>query len=264
MYSRIKALNYLLLQHPTTWTKFLCRTLLRTSHSVSKLRTTLSNCKLKTFTATINPSESVALKTEPKPPVPKYGISLQIAIDIASALEYLHHGHTFPIVHCDIKPSNVLLDEYMVAHLGDFGISKLFDDVEIVVQTKTFATVGYAAPEYGKVSTSGDVYSYGILLLELFTRKKPTKDMFNGEMSLKDWIQRALQENAVSEVVAPALLATEGDQHVCAKIEECASSIFSLAMKCLIVSPDQRINMIGTGVSLHKIKEKVVDEHHKK
>ncbi|KAL3641346.1 hypothetical protein CASFOL_016314 [Castilleja foliolosa] len=189
--------------------------------------------------------------------------SLQIAIDIASALEYLHHGHTFPIVHCDIKPSNVLLDEDMVAHLGDFGISKLFEDGETMVQTKTLATIGYAAPEYGlegKVSTSGDVYSYGIFLLELFTKKKPTDDMFNGEMSLKDWVYKALQENAVTEVVAPALLAREEDQHdIRAKLDECVSSIFSLAMKCLAVSPDQRINMIETGVSLHRIKSKVVD-----
>ncbi|KAL3641347.1 hypothetical protein CASFOL_016315 [Castilleja foliolosa] len=187
--------------------------------------------------------------------------SLQIAIDVASALEYLHHGHTFPVVHCDIKPSNVLLDEEMVAHLGDFGISKLFENGETMVQTKTLATIGYAAPEYGlegKVSTSGDVYSYGIFLLELLTRKKPTDNMFNEEMSLKDWVYKSLQENAVTEVVALGLLAREEDQNLCAKLEECASSIFSLAMKCLIVSPDQRINMIETGVSLHRIKAKVV------
>ncbi|KAL3641386.1 hypothetical protein CASFOL_016354 [Castilleja foliolosa] len=179
--------------------------------------------------------------------------SLQIAIDIASALEYLHHGHTFPIVHCDIKPSNVLLDEDMVAHLADFGISKLFDDGESMVQTKTLATIGYAAPEYGsegKVSTNGDVYSYGILLLEIFTSKKPTDDMFSDEMSLKDWVHKAIQENAVSEVVALDLLAREDQQ-------ECVSSILSLAMKCLVVSPYDRINMIQTVATLQRIKAKV-------
>ncbi|GFP81314.1 probable LRR receptor-like serine/threonine-protein kinase at3g47570 [Phtheirospermum japonicum] len=183
---------------------------------------------------------------------------LQIAIDVASALEYLHHGHTFPIVHCDIKPSNVLLDEDIVAHLGDFGISKLFDNGETMVQTKTLATIGYAAPEYGsegKVSTNGDVYSYGILLLEIFTRKKPTDDMFSEEMSLKDWVHKALQENAVSEVVAPDLLARE-DKQFYAK-EECVSSIFSLAMRCLVVSPE-RINMIETAAALQRIKANVV------
>ncbi|KAK6130556.1 hypothetical protein DH2020_035702 [Rehmannia glutinosa] len=167
------------------------------------------------------------------------------AIDVALALEYLHHGHTFPVVHCDIKPNNVLLDEDMTAHLGDFGIAKLFDEGETMVQTKTLATIGYAAPEYGsegKVSTNGDVYSYGILLLEIFTRKKPTNDMFSEEMSLKDWVHEALQENSVTEIVAPDLLARE-DQHLRTK-EECVSSIFSLAVKCLALLPEERTNMI--------------------
>lgn len=72
--------------------------------------------------------------------------SLKVAVDVGLALEYLHHGHTFPVVHCDIKPSNVLIDEDMTARVSDFGIAKLFDEGEVVVQTKTFATVGYAAP----------------------------------------------------------------------------------------------------------------------
>ncbi|KAG8362998.1 hypothetical protein BUALT_BualtUnG0015500 [Buddleja alternifolia] len=71
---------------------------------------------------------------------------LNIAIDVALALEYLHHGHTFPVVHCDIKPSNILLDEDMTAHVADFGLSKLFDEGEVVIQTNTLATIGYTAP----------------------------------------------------------------------------------------------------------------------
>ncbi|KAL8482021.1 hypothetical protein ACS0TY_028251 [Phlomoides rotata] len=183
---------------------------------------------------------------------------LNIATDVALALEYLHHDHTFPVVHCDIKPSNVLLDKDMTAHVADFGISKLFDEGEVMTHTTTLATVGYAAPEYGsegKVSTKGDVYSYGILLLEMFTRKKPTDDMFSGEMSLKEWVEGALQENAGSEIVAPGLLSSE-DQHISAK-EECVSSVFDMAMKCLAFSPDERIDMIQVVAALRKIKIKV-------
>ncbi|KAL8555173.1 hypothetical protein ACS0TY_003110 [Phlomoides rotata] len=96
------------------------------------------------------------------------------------ALEYLHHGNTFPVVHCDIKLSNILLDEDMVARLANFGIAKLFDEGEDMILTKTLATIGYAAPQYGsegKVSTEGDVYGYGIMLLEMLTRKTPRDDI---------------------------------------------------------------------------------------
>ncbi|XP_042034960.1 probable LRR receptor-like serine/threonine-protein kinase At3g47570 [Salvia splendens] len=192
-----------------------------------------------------------------------YGLDLikrlELAIDVAAALEYLHHGYTFPIVHSDVKPSNVLLDQYMVAHLADFGISKLFDGGEAVVQTRTMATIGYAAPELGtegKVSTSGDVYSFGIMQLEMLTGKKPTDDMFGGEMSLKEWVNEALHENAVMRIVAPALLSRE-DKHLYQK-EQCVSSIFYLAMKCLAFSPYERINMIEVGTTLHKIYATIV------
>ncbi|KAG8362999.1 hypothetical protein BUALT_BualtUnG0015600 [Buddleja alternifolia] len=105
----------------------------------------------------------------------------------------------------------------------------------------------------GKVSTNGDVYSYGILLLEMFTMKKPTNDIFSEEMSLKDWVSGALlQENSVDEVVAPSLLTRE-DRHFSAK-EQCVSSVFGLAMECLAFSPDERINTIQIVSALQKIK----------
>ncbi|XP_042035675.1 putative receptor-like protein kinase At3g47110 [Salvia splendens] len=180
---------------------------------------------------------------------------LKIAIDVAAALEYLHHGHTFPIVYCDIKPSNVLLDQDMVAHLADFGISKLFDEGETIIQTQTLATIGYAAPEFGmegKVSSiNGDVYSFGILVLEMFTGKRPTDDMFDEERSLKQWVSEALEENTATQVMASDLLSME-DQHYSAK-EKCMLSTFELAMKCLAVSADERINMIEAAAALHKI-----------
>ncbi|PHU19223.1 hypothetical protein BC332_10374 [Capsicum chinense] len=83
-------------------------------------------------------------------------------------------------------PSNVLLDEDMVAHLSDFGISKFLGEDESDLYTKTLATLGYIAPEYGQdglVSTKCDVYSYGIMLLETFTRRKPNN--FEGDLSFE-------------------------------------------------------------------------------
>ncbi|XP_015169542.1 probable LRR receptor-like serine/threonine-protein kinase At3g47570 [Solanum tuberosum] len=117
---------------------------------------------------------------------------LDIMIDVASAMEYLHNGYSTPVVHCDLKPSNVMLDQDMVGHVSDFGIAKLLGAGEAsFVQTRTIATIGYIAPEYGQdgiVFTSCDVYSFGILMMETFTRRRPSDEIFTGEMSIQRWV----------------------------------------------------------------------------
>uniref|UniRef100_M1BZN6 Protein kinase domain-containing protein n=2 Tax=Solanum tuberosum TaxID=4113 RepID=M1BZN6_SOLTU len=120
-------------------------------------------------------------------------------------MEYLHEGHSFVVVHCDLKPSNILLDGDMVARVSDFGISKLMTADKLIAQTKTLGTIGYMAPEYGSeglVSTMGDVYSYGIMLMETFTRKKPMDDLFVGELSLKRWVFESLPDRVMDVVDA--------------------------------------------------------------
>ncbi|KAM3306741.1 hypothetical protein P3S67_013612 [Capsicum chacoense] len=137
---------------------------------------------------------------------------LSIMIDVACALEYLHHGCSLPVIHCDVKPSNVLLDEDMVAHLSDFGIAKLLGEDEGYLYTKTLATLGYIAPEYGLdglVSTKCDVYSYGVLLLETFTRRKPNE--FERDLSLKQWVSYSLP-GAVMDVVDSNLVTQMGSR----------------------------------------------------
>ncbi|XP_057998184.1 probable LRR receptor-like serine/threonine-protein kinase At3g47570 [Hevea brasiliensis] len=164
---------------------------------------------------------------------------LDIMIDVASALEYLHHGFSRPIVHCDLKPSNVLLDANMVAHVADFGIAKLLGEGDSMTQTRTLATIGNMAPEYGSegiVSMKGDVYSFGILLMETFKRKKPTDDMFGGRMSLKEYIKEALPDAVVE--IADANLLT-GEENFADK-KDGVSFILGLSVECCVEVPDER------------------------
>ncbi|KAH9317962.1 hypothetical protein KI387_019731, partial [Taxus chinensis] len=119
---------------------------------------------------------------------------LNIAIDVAHGMEYLHHDCPVQVVHCDLKPSNVLLDANMTALVTDFGISRLTSSTNSMDSLSTTfslrGSIGYIAPEYGfggRVSIEGDVYSYGVLLLEMVTRKKPTDAMFVGDLNMRNW-----------------------------------------------------------------------------
>ncbi|TYI96182.1 hypothetical protein E1A91_D01G053300v1 [Gossypium mustelinum] len=182
---------------------------------------------------------------------------LNIMIDVASALEYLHHGNATPVVHCDLKPNNVLLDEDMVAHLSDFGIAKLLREEVSMIQTMTMATFGYMAPEYGIegiVSTKGDVYSFGILLMEIITRKKPTDEMFEGERSLKSWVIESISSSR-NQVVDPQLLSTIGREDL--KVKNCALSILQVGLECSAELPNERLHMKEVVTKLKKIKVKL-------
>ncbi|KAM3701952.1 hypothetical protein ACJW31_05G213500 [Castanea mollissima] len=136
---------------------------------------------------------------------------INIAIDVACALNYLHHHCPMPVVHCDLKPSNILFDYDMTAHVGDFGLAKFHLELANLKESSSIGirgTIGYTPPEYGlgsEVSTKGDVYSYGILLLEMITGKRPTDSMFDGSLNLHNYASIAWP-NRVLEIVDPKLL----------------------------------------------------------
>ncbi|THG07019.1 hypothetical protein TEA_008469 [Camellia sinensis var. sinensis] len=162
---------------------------------------------------------------------------LDIMIDVACALEYLHHGYSVPVAHCDLKPSNVLLDDDMVAHVSDFGIAKLLE---------------YGLE--GLVSTKCDVYSYGIMLMETFTRSKPIDARFDGDLSLKCWVANALP-NAIVQVLDANLL-RQNIEHNNAKVQ-CVSSLMQLALNCSEDSPEERMIMKDVLVAIKNIRLRV-------
>ncbi|KAK4721368.1 hypothetical protein R3W88_011601 [Solanum pinnatisectum] len=123
-----------------------------------------------------------------------------VMLDVAMAIEYLHHGN----------PSNVLLDEDMVAHVGDFGISKILAVSKSMAHTETLGSLGYIAPEYGLegiVSTSGDVYSYDIMLMEVLTKRRPTdEEICNENLDLRKWITQSFSGTLMDVVDANLFL----------------------------------------------------------
>ncbi|KAK6151922.1 hypothetical protein DH2020_014557 [Rehmannia glutinosa] len=182
---------------------------------------------------------------------------ISIMIDVASALQYLHHGQTTPVVHCDLKPSNVLLDENMVARLCDFGVAKLLGDAGNSTQTMTLATFGYIAPEFGldgRVSMRCDVYSYGIMLMEVFTRVKPNDESFVKDLSLRRWVQDSMSD--IVQIIDANLLRTE-DEWSSTKMD-CLHSIMELALNCSLESPHERISIKDVTASLKKIKDRLI------
>ncbi|NP_001340572.1 Phytosulfokine receptor 1 precursor [Zea mays] len=134
---------------------------------------------------------------------------LRIAQGSARGLAYLHMSCDPHILHRDIKSSNILLDDNFEAHLADFGLARLICAYETHVTTDVVGTLGYIPPEYGQspVATyKGDVYSFGIVLLELLTGRRPV-DMCRpkGTRDVVSWVLRMKEEGREAEVFHPSI-----------------------------------------------------------
>ncbi|KAM1514156.1 hypothetical protein ACFX11_025970 [Malus domestica] len=137
---------------------------------------------------------------------------LRIALEAAKGLEYLHEHVSPPVIHRDFKSSNILLDKNFHAKVSDFGLAKLLgsDKAGDYVSTRVLGTQGYIAPEYaltGHLTTKSDVYSYGVVLLELLTGRVPV-DMKrpSGEGVLVSWaLPQLTDREQVVQIMDPAL-----------------------------------------------------------
>ncbi|KAJ6829276.1 putative LRR receptor-like serine/threonine-protein kinase [Iris pallida] len=189
---------------------------------------------------------------------------INIAIDVASALEYLHHHGQAPIIHCDLKPSNILLDDDMTALVSDFGLAK-FIYKSTTSSTSSFGikgTIGYIAPEYGmtnKVSTHGDVYSYGILLMELFTGKRPTDGAFKGGLTFRTFVKDGFSEGVMNTIdeclLENGVQATDPSQAInLAKTFECVSLVLRIGLLCTKDLPTERMEIKRVKNELNEIK----------
>uniref|UniRef100_M1B727 non-specific serine/threonine protein kinase n=1 Tax=Solanum tuberosum TaxID=4113 RepID=M1B727_SOLTU len=125
-----------------------------------------------------------------------WGTRLKIALGSARGLAYLHEDCHPKIIHRDIKAANILLEDNFEAKVADFGLAKLSSDNFTHVSTRVMGTFGYMAPEYassGKLTDRSDVFSFGIVLLELITGKRPIDPSNIMEDSLVDWARPLLK-----------------------------------------------------------------------
>ncbi|KAG7583853.1 Leucine-rich repeat [Arabidopsis suecica] len=187
---------------------------------------------------------------------------LSISIDVASVLDYLHVYCHEPIAHCDLKPSNVLLDDDLTAHVSDFGLARLllkFDKDSFLNQLSSAGvrgTIGYAAPEYGiggHPSIHGDVYSFGVLILEMFTGKRPTNVLFEGTFTLHNYVKLALPKRVLD-------IADESILHcglrVGFPVAECLTLVLELGLRCCEESPTNRLATSEAAKEFISIREK--------
>ncbi|XBH81392.1 hypothetical protein VPH35_106966 [Triticum aestivum] len=193
---------------------------------------------------------------------------LNIAVDIADAIDYLHNNCEPPIIHCDLKPSNILLNEDLVAQVGDFGLAKILSEpaADQLINSKSTVgirgTIGYVAPEYGEggqVSSCGDVYSFGTVILELFTGMAPTHDMFRDGLTLQKHFENAFP-GMLMQIVDPVLLSIEEAnanslQDANNTMEHAIFSVMKVALSCSKHAPTERMCIRDAAATIHRIRD---------
>ncbi|XP_020212463.1 receptor-like protein kinase 7 [Cajanus cajan] len=164
----------------------------------------------------------------------------EIAVGAAKGLEYLHHGCERPVIHRDVKSSNILLDEFLKPRIADFGLAKVVQsNVGKDSSSHVIAgTHGYIAPEYGytyKVNEKSDVYSFGVVLMELVTGKRPMEPEFGENKDIVSWVHnKARSKEGLRSVV---------DSRIPEMYKEEACKVLRTAVLCTGTLPALRPTM---------------------
>ncbi|RLM48744.1 hypothetical protein C2845_PMPSC004514 [Panicum miliaceum] len=176
---------------------------------------------------------------------------INVALDVAFALDYLHNHCAYPLIHCDLKPSNVLLDLDMTACVGDFGLARFLctgggnghhNSSASLAYLK--GSIGYIPPEYGlsvEISAMGDVYSFGVLLLEMITGRRPTDENFKDGITLHEYVYRAFPNN-IYGILDPVLL-QDDEMDATDAMENCIIPLVRVGLSCSMASPKARLEM---------------------
>ncbi|XP_042035455.1 L-type lectin-domain containing receptor kinase S.1-like [Salvia splendens] len=164
----------------------------------------------------------------------------RVLADVAEGLSYLHHGWDQVVVHRDIKSSNVLLDNDLRGRLGDFGLAKLYTHGQVPSTTRVVGTLGYLAPEVVTLASptaASDVYSFGIVVLEVACGRKPIETRVENEDEevLIDWVRNKYVEGRILEVADGRI---EGEYEV-GEME----AVLKLGLSCCHPDPNRRPTM---------------------
>ncbi|GMH23721.1 hypothetical protein Nepgr_025564 [Nepenthes gracilis] len=179
-------------------------------------------------------------RLDSQPPL-GWEIRKRIALGVARGLAYLHDHCDPKIIHRDVKAANILLDDEFEAVVGDFGLAKLMDYKDTHVTTAVRGTIGHIAPEYlstGRSSDKADVFSYGVMLLELITGQRAfdiARLANDIDVMLLDWVEALLKDKKLETLVDSHL---QGDY-----VEEEVEQLIQVALLCTLCSPSKRPKM---------------------
>ncbi|XP_048496212.1 wall-associated receptor kinase 1 [Beta vulgaris subsp. vulgaris] len=181
-----------------------------------------------------------------------WSMRLRIASEIADVLSYLHSTILIPIIHRDIKSMNILLDQNYTAKVADFGASRLVPEDQGQLATMVLGTRGYLDPEYmqtSELTEKSDVYSYGVVLLELLTRKKAiANDRPEIERCLAMHFLVTMKEGRLLNILDKNIVREETIEQI--------QPVANLAKWCLMLKGEDRPTMKEVAVELENIKKK--------